>query len=137
MKSWRNNIAANFDLLQKKINKSMGKKVIEDTLLKEADALIEKAESQGEKVIYDLFKSAVLEKYKDAYNVEIVHGQVSKETLDKCIDSIFADTCVTYRLRPDIDDATKDDEIGRLRNSLGSFKVVIAQMLEDRGLKVI
>ena len=40
-------------------------KQLEEALLKEADLLIEKAKSQGEKALYNLFKSAILKKYKD------------------------------------------------------------------------
>ena len=46
-------------------------KQLEEALLKEADLLIEKAKSQGEKALYNLFKSAVLKKYKDQYDVNI------------------------------------------------------------------
>ena len=37
-------------------------KQLEEALLKEADLLIEKAKSQGEKALYNLFKSAILKK---------------------------------------------------------------------------
>ena len=33
-------------------------KLLEDALLKEADLLIEKSKSQGEKALYNLFKSS-------------------------------------------------------------------------------
>lgn len=38
---------------------------MEEALLKEADLLIEKVKSQGEKALFNLFKSAILKKYKD------------------------------------------------------------------------
>lgn len=43
----------------------------------EADLLIERAESQGEKMIYELFKAAVLQQYKDSYDVETSQGSGS------------------------------------------------------------
>ena len=46
---------------------------------------------QGEKVVYGLFKSTILKKYKDSYELEILHGEVKNETLDKCIDFVFTD----------------------------------------------
>ena len=56
-------------------------KLLEDALLKEADLLIEKSKSQGEKALYNLFKSAILKKYKDQYDVDIQQGEVKKETV--------------------------------------------------------
>ena len=52
-------------------------KLLEDALLKEADLLIEKAKSQGEKALYNLFKSAILKKYKDQYDIDIQQGEVA------------------------------------------------------------
>ena len=58
-------------------------KKLEDTLLKATDLLIEKAKSQGEKALYNLFKSAILKKYRDQYDVDIQQGEVEKDTVDK------------------------------------------------------
>ena len=66
--------------------------LLEDALLKEADRLTEKAESQGEKALYNLFKSAILKKYKDRYDVDFQQGEVKKELVDKSIDFLFEDT---------------------------------------------
>ena len=71
---------------KQKIKKLMNErqyKLLEDALLKEADLLIEKSKSQGEKALYNLFKSAILKKYKDQYDVDIQQGEVKKETVDK------------------------------------------------------
>ena len=72
-------------------------KLLEDALLKEADLLIEKSKSQGEKALYNLFKSAILKKYKDQYDVDIQQGEVKKETVDKSIDFLFENACVSFR----------------------------------------
>lgn len=82
-------------------------KYIEETLLKVADLLIEKAKSQGEKALYNLFKSAILQKYKEQYDIEIQQGEVKKDILDKSIDFLFEDTCVRFRALPYIDDSVK------------------------------
>ena len=61
--------------IHRQINKKLMNtkyKQLEEALLKEADLLIEKAKSQGEKALYNLFKSAILKKYKD-------HGMMFKE----------------------------------------------------------
>ena len=60
--------------IHKQINKKLMNtkyKQLEEALLKEADLLIEKAKSQGEKALYNLFKSAILKKYRNQYDVDI------------------------------------------------------------------
>ena len=118
--------------MQHNINKQ-----IEETLLKEADILLEKAKSQGEKALYNLFKSAVLKKYKDQYDVEIQQGEVKKDILDKSIDFLFEDTCVKFRALPFIENSVKEDVIKYTQATLGSWKIMITQMLIDKGIKVV
>lgn len=113
------------------------KKYIEETLLKETDLLIEKAKSQGEKALYNLFKSAILKKYKDQYNVEIQQGEVKKVILNKSIDFLFEDACVRFRTLPYLDDSVKEDVIRYTQATLGSWKAMIAQMLTEKGIKVV
>lgn len=111
-------------------------KQLEKTLLKEIDLLIEKTKNQGEKALYNLFKSEVLKKYKKQYDVEILQGEVEKETIDKRIDFLFEDTCVKFRALPNVEDSVKDDVIKLAQASLGSWKSLITQMLIDKGIKV-
>ncbi len=112
-------------------------KQFEEALLKETDLLIEKAESQGEKALYNLFKSAVLKKYKDQYDVEILQGEVKKETVEKSIDFLFEDACFRFRALPKIEDSIKDDSIKRAQSFLVSWKAMFIQTLVDNGLEVI
>ena len=49
-------------------------KLIENILLKEDDLQIERAKSQGEKAICELFKSALLKKFKDSYDSDLQRG---------------------------------------------------------------
>ena len=110
---------------------------IEKTLLKEADLLIEKAKSQGEKALYNLFKSTVLKKYKDQYDVEIQQGEVKKDILDKSIDFLFKESCVKFRTLPYLDDSVKEDVIRHTQATLGPWKAMIAQMLTEKGIKEV
>ena len=112
-------------------------KQMEEVLLKEADLLIKKAESQGEKALFNLFKSAILEKYKDQYDVEFQHGVVKKETVDKSIDFLFEDTCFRFRALPQIEDSAKEEVINRAQTLLCSWKAIVIQMLKDKGIKVV
>jgi len=110
---------------------------IEEALLKEADILIEKTKSQGEKALYDLFKSAILKKYKDQYDVEIQKGEIKKEAVEKSIDFLFADACVRFRVLPYISDSIKDDVIEQAQRALPSWKTIVTQMLTEKGIKIM
>ena len=112
-------------------------KQLEETLLKEADLLIEKAKSQGEKALYNLFKSAILKKYKDQYDLEIQQGEVNRETVDKSVDFLFEDVCARFRALPKIEDSAKEDVIKRTKSSLGIWKTIVTQMLTDKGIRVV
>lgn len=112
-------------------------KVLENMVLQELDLRIRNAATQVEKVILELFKSAVLKKYKDSYDVEVLCGEVKEETLDKCVDFLFTDTCAKFRLLPGIDDATKDYEIEQVRSSLGALKEIVIHSLTERGVSVV
>ena len=87
-------------------------KQLEEALLKEADLLIEKAKSQGEKALYNLFKSAILQKYKEQYDVEIQQGEVEKDTVDKSIEK-------------------------QAQAALPSWKAMVIQNLTNKGIKVV
>lgn len=112
-------------------------KRLEEALLKEADLLIEKAKSQGEKALYNLFKSAILKKYKDQYDLEVLNGEVEKKTVDKSIDFLFENACVSFRALPIIKDSDKEDVIRQAQVALGSWKAMVIQMLKDKGIKVV
>lgn len=112
-------------------------KQLEEALLKEADLLIEKAKSQGEKALYNLFKSAILKKYRNQYDVDIQQGEVKKETVDKSIDFIFEDVCVAFRTLPNIKDSDKEDIIKQAQAALDSWKAKVTQNLINKGIKVV
>ena len=112
-------------------------KLIEEALLKETDLLIEKAESQGEKALYNLFKSAILKKYKEQYDADIRHGEVKKETVDKSIEFLFEDACSRFRALPMIEAPVKEAVIKHAPAFLESWKAMITRMLIDKGIKVI
>lgn len=112
-------------------------KQLEETLLKETDLLIANTEIQGEKALFNLFKSAILKKYKDQYDVDIQQGEVKKETVDKSVDFFFEDACCKFRALPKIEDSVKEEVINRAQAHLGPWKAMITQMLVDKGIKVI
>ena len=109
----------------------------EEALLKGMDSLIEKAESQEEKTLYNLFKSAILKKYKDQYDVSIQQGEVEKDTVDKSIDFLFENACVSFRTLPNIKDSDKEDVIRQAQAALPSWKAMVIQNLTNKGIKVV
>ena len=121
----------------KKLMNERQYKLLEDALLKEADLLIEKSKSQGEKALYNLFKSAILKKYKDQYDVDIQQGEVKKETVDKSIDFLFENACVSFRTLPNIKDLDKEDVIKQAQAALGSWKAMVIQNLTNKGIRVV
>ena len=112
-------------------------KQLEDALLNATDLLIEKAKSQGEKALYNLFKSAVLKKYKDQYDVDIQQGEVEKDTVDKSIDFLFENACVSFRTLPNIKDSDKENVIRQAQAALPSWKAMVIQNLTNKGIKVV
>ena len=111
-------------------------KQLEDAILMTTDSLIQKAKSQGEKALYNLFKSAILKKYRNQYDVDIQQGEVKKETVDKSIDFLFENACVSFRTLPNIKDSDKEDVIKQAKAYLDSWKSMVIQMLKDKGIKV-
>lgn len=112
-------------------------KKLEEAILKETDLLIEKAENQSEKALYNLFKSVILKKYKDQYDADIQQGEVKKETVGKSVDFLFEDACYRFRTLPMIETSAKEDAIKRAQDFLGSLKAMITQTLIDKGIKVV
>lgn len=115
---------------------SNNNKQIEDLLLQEIDIRTDNAPNQTEKRILELFKSAILKKYKESYDIQVLHGEVKEETLDKCLDYLFTEACVKYRLLSGIDDTTKETEIKAGKNSLDSLKRIVTKMLADKGVVI-
>lgn len=126
--------------IHRQINKKLMNtkyKQLEEALLKEADLLIEKAKSQGEKVLYNLFKSAIFKKYKDQYDVDIQQGEVEKDIVDKSINFLFENACVSFRTLPNIKDLDKEDVIKKAQAALPSWKAMVIQNLTNKGIRVV
>ena len=112
-------------------------KQLEEALLKEADLLIEKAKSQGEQALYNLLMSAILKKYKDQYDVDIQQGEVEKDIVDKSINFLFENACVSFRTLLNIKDLDKEDVIKKAQAALPSWKAMVIQNLTNKGIRVV
>lgn len=110
---------------------------IEESCLMAADSISEQAKDQGTKTIMELFKSAILKKYKVAFDHEITLGKVHKKNVDKSIDFIFSDMCVTIRQLPKMSSDYKDQLILTAKQQLVPFKEMVIQMLVNKGIQII
>lgn len=111
-------------------------KQLEELLLKEMDVQIEKAESQSEKVIYGLFKTTILKKYKQMFDAELQQGRVHKKNVDKAIDFCFDDVCVAYRLSQGMSDAQKEEDLKLAKSHLPAIRQFIFDILVSRNVRI-
>ena len=109
-------------------------KLLEDALLKEADLLIEKAKSQGEKALYNLFKSAILKKYKDLFDKELSEGTVHKETINDAVEFCYTDICVSIRQIPKMNETEKEHMIQLGKQAKETVKPIIEKQLIKEGI---
>lgn len=111
--------------------------ILEENLLLAADAVKEQAKDQATKMIADLFKSAVLKKYKDAFDEELTKGEVQKKNIDKSVEFCYADICVAICQCPTMQDDEKDSLLKKGKELLPTIKDVIIQILLDKDIKII
>ena len=111
--------------------------ILEDCLLLAADALKDQARDQATKMIADLLKSAILKKYKDAFDEELTKGEVQKKNIDKSVEFCYTDICVAIRQCPTMQDNEKDDLIQKGKDMIPTIKGIVTQILIDKGVKII
>ena len=109
-------------------------KQLEETLLKETDLLIEQSKSQGEKMVFELFKSAILKKYKDLFDKELSDGTVHKETIDDAVEYCYTDICVSIRQIPKMSETEKEYMIQIGKKAKETVKPIIEQQLIKDGI---
>lgn len=112
---------------------------LEDSVLKAVDQVAEQSQDKVTKQLVDLFKSAVLKKYKVAYDGELASGMVHKSNLDETVDFCFAEACFAYRQMniTGVSDDIKEYEIKAMKSILGSVKEMVRSTLENHGIEVM
>ena len=110
--------------------------IFEEALLKEADLLIEKAESQGEKIVYELFKSAILKKYKDLFDKELSEKIVHKETIDDAVEYCYTNICVSIRQIPNMSETERERLILVVKEAKENVKPIIEHQLIKEGITI-
>ena len=115
------------------------RKNLESLLLQEMDFAEEQNGDNVTKILVDLFKTVMLEKYKVAFNEEMKQGVVHRENIDKYVDFCFYEACVSYRKMSTtgLSDKDKDYEIQKLKKSLDAVKNIVRNCIEKNGVQVI
>lgn len=111
--------------------------ILEESLLMAVDTVKEQAKDQATKMIVDLFKSAILKKYKDAFDVELNNGRVHQKNIDKSVEFCYTDICVAIRQCPTMQNDEKDDLIQKGKDLLPTIKGVITQILLDKDVRIL
>lgn len=111
--------------------------ILEESLLMAVDAVKDQAKDQSTKILADLFKSAVLKKYKDAFDEELTNGEVQKKNIDKSVEFCYSDICVFIRQCPTMQDDEKDDFIQKGKEMMPTIRSVVTQVLLKKGVKII
>lgn len=109
----------------------------EESLLLASDALKEQTKDQATKMIAELFKSAILKKYKDAFDEELAKGEVRQMNIDKSVEFCYTDICVGIRQCPTMQDDEKDDLIQKGKELIPTIKSIVIQLLLDKDIKII
>lgn len=112
-------------------------KWLEDSILKEIDLLIERAKSQGEKSVYNLFKSLVLKKYKDEFDKELTQGEVHRDNIYKAVDYCYSDICIYIRKQSTFSDDDKESLIREGKEILPTIKSTVIQLLVNNGIRIV
>lgn len=115
----------------------MNKNKIEDSLLKAMDALEEQAEDKATKILASLFKTALLKKYQDAFDVELPTGKVHKENVDKAFEFRFSDACAAIRTLPGVSDDDKENVLKEAKIQKLRLKKVVYDILASNNIEIV
>ena len=110
---------------------------IEEGLLKAMDALEEQAEDKATKIVASLFKSALLKKYQDTFDVELPQGKVHKNSTDKAFEYQFTDACTAIRTLPGISDDEKENFLKEAKSLKPRLKEVVYDILARNNIEIV
>ena len=111
--------------------------ILEESVLLALDTVEEQSTEQATKMIVDLFKSAVLKKYKDAFDQELVEGSVHWKNIDKAVEFCYSNICISIRKLSEINDDDKDKLTQEAKRIKEFVKVDVERILEDKGIEII
>ncbi|MBP5366438.1 MAG: hypothetical protein J6Y82_11065 [Bacteroidales bacterium] len=111
--------------------------IFEESVLQAIDTLAEHANEQTTKIIVDLFKSAVLKKYKYVFNQELAQGIVNRKTIDKAVEFYFSDICFSIRVLSKMSDDDKDRLIQDAKRIMDDVKKIVEKILVNKGIDIV
>lgn len=109
---------------------------LEESVLQAVDALSEQSADQVTKIVADLFKSAVLKKYKDAFDQELAQGRVQKKNIDKGVDYCYSDIIVSIRKLPQLRADEKEGLIRKAKQMKNLVRKTVERILIDKGIEI-
>ncbi len=110
--------------------------ILEESVLQAVDALSEQSADQVTKIVADLFKSAVLKKYKDAFDQELAQGRVQKKNIDKSVDYCYSDISVSIRKLPQLSADEKEGLIRKAKQMKNLVRKTVERILIDKGIEI-
>lgn len=110
--------------------------ILEESVLQAVDALSEQSADQVTKIVADLFKSAVLKKYKDAFDQELAQGRVQKKNIDKSVDYCYSDIIVFIRKLPQLNADEKESLIRKAKQMKNLVRKTVERILIDKGIEI-
>ena len=111
--------------------------LFESSLLQAADAIAIQSRDNTTKLLAELFKSAILKPYREAFYLELAQGKVHKENVEKAVDFYFYNICVSVRALPNLTDEEKDREIKEAEQHLDGIKLNVLNFLANNNIMII
>lgn len=112
-------------------------KTLETIVLDMADRLMSGATNNTQKMIYSLFKAAVLSKYLDIGDIELSCGFIEKAVLDKAAEACYEQTCVYLRSTNSLSDDEKNKRCEELRVNMPHIVSLASNILKENGIKLV
>lgn len=111
--------------------------ILEESVLLALDTVAEQATEQATKIIVDLFKSVVLEKYKKEFDQELAQGKVHRKIIDKAVEFCYSDICASIRIWPGMSDNDKEKLTQEAKRIKEFVKVDVERILVNKGIELL
>lgn len=112
-------------------------KKIEEGLVKAMDALIEQTDDKTTKILAELFKSAMLKKYQDAFDEGLKDGKIDKDVVDKAFEYRFSDACAAILTLPKVSENEKECLMKEIKLQKGRIKQMVYDVLASKNIEII
>ena len=113
------------------------RKTLEKLVLEMVDRLMAGATNNTQRMIYSLFKAAVLSKYLDIADRELSNGFLEKAVLEKAADGCYEQTCCYLRSTNSLSDEEKNKLCEGLKAEMPHIISEAASILKQNGIVII